>query len=147
MITRNIVEIDNPRWQERALCKDKDPGIFFGGHRTEAKAICNQCPVIKDCLPWILKLESEGNQLPAGVYAATTAAERSKIKLCALEGCYEQRLKDKGSHYRYCSVEHQEESLKIQRREARERLKIRNGASVNPKTNNNEYYLRGRFSG
>ncbi|MGH9086644.1 MAG: WhiB family transcriptional regulator, partial [Acidimicrobiales bacterium] len=40
-------------WEERALCAQTDPELFFpdkGGSTREAKAVCAVCPVAVECL-------------------------------------------------------------------------------------------------
>jgi hypothetical protein len=40
-------------WRDQAACKGCSPAIFFpeqGNSNREAKAICNSCPVQRDCL-------------------------------------------------------------------------------------------------
>lgn len=44
-------------WQERAACRDSDPGIFFperGDNAAVAKAVCLSCPVQAACLEYAL---------------------------------------------------------------------------------------------
>lgn len=57
-----------PRWYERAACLGADPAIFLGqnGMNTryrykKAKAICDSCPVIQECLADAMSI----SELPA----------------------------------------------------------------------------------
>lgn len=50
-------------WRQEAACLHLDPELFFPVGTTgpavvqiqEAKAVCQQCPVIADCLTWALE--------------------------------------------------------------------------------------------
>ena len=60
-------------WQERALCRDYDPEVFFpekGGSSREAKRICSECPVRIECLNYALRRDER-----YGVWGGMTAAE------------------------------------------------------------------------
>ena len=40
-------------WRNRAACAGTDTDLFFDPYRTdEALAICDQCPVVEDCLEY-----------------------------------------------------------------------------------------------
>jgi WhiB family redox-sensing transcriptional regulator len=77
---------DIPDWTEEALCAQTDPAAFFrdSGRCTEAKAVCNACPVREQCLEWALAYESgemAGANYAAcfGVYGGLTGIERRRI--------------------------------------------------------------------
>ncbi|QEU76464.1 WhiB family transcriptional regulator [Streptomyces nitrosporeus] len=65
-----------------SMCRE-DPDLFFPVGTTgpalaqaeEAKAVCRRCPVMEQCLQWVL---AEGPQ--AGIWAATDEAERTKLR-------------------------------------------------------------------
>lgn len=71
-------------WQLIGACRGMDSGIFFhppgerGGARTrranQAKAICQDCPVIGECLEHALRMRE-----PYGVWGGRTEEERAKI--------------------------------------------------------------------
>ncbi len=71
--------VNDFRWQDDALCKDKDPDLFFPGPGEstmgkEAKEICKKCPSVEPCREWAIKHEA------LGVWGATTARERSRLR-------------------------------------------------------------------
>lgn len=57
-------------WWRQGACKDEDPNLFFAAagedqerHRVrarEALAVCDRCPVRKECLAWALAHEEHG---------------------------------------------------------------------------------------
>ena len=66
-------------WMDDGACRlvpDRDR-LFFAGSRVSdaARAVCNSCPVITPCLEHALSTDVEG------VWAATSKAERSRIRL------------------------------------------------------------------
>ena len=72
-------ELTGPeRWQDRALCAEVDPEIFFpekGGSTREAKAVCRVCEVRADCLEFIMQ---PGNADAArfGIWGGLSERER-----------------------------------------------------------------------
>ena len=70
-------------WRSRSACLDEDPELFFpvgstgpALERTErAKAICQACPVVAECLEWAL----ESNQ-DAGVWGGLSEDERRALR-------------------------------------------------------------------
>lgn len=65
-------------WQERGLCRQTDPGLFFpllGEGVREAKKICGGCEVKDTCLEYALQRD-EGY----GVWGGYSTAEREQIK-------------------------------------------------------------------
>jgi WhiB family redox-sensing transcriptional regulator len=86
-------------WQNRARCReDTDPDLFFApfepgspryAHlvtkdqrekarekdRNRAKALCRACPVIADCLKYVLD-----NEIQDGIWGATTPADRTRLR-------------------------------------------------------------------
>ncbi len=75
---------DNWDWQVRAACRGLDASVFFhpdnerGAARlrreTQAKAICESCPVRQRCLDWALSVRE-----PSGVWGGKSAAERDAL--------------------------------------------------------------------
>ncbi|WP_155054538.1 WhiB family transcriptional regulator [Streptomyces blattellae] len=65
-------------WQADALCRSKDPELFFDGSReTEAKEVCHACPVLADCRNLVMDTERGWNlYLRAGIVAELTPSER-----------------------------------------------------------------------
>lgn len=73
------------RWQDKAACKGMDPIIFFGPEYAEtvkekrdredkAKAVCEICPVKKDCLEYALDAKE-----PYGIWGGLTELERKAL--------------------------------------------------------------------
>lgn len=65
-------------WQERALCATTDPEAFFpekGGSTREAKKICINCEVRKECLEYALEHDER-----FGVWGGLSERERRRIK-------------------------------------------------------------------
>jgi WhiB family transcriptional regulator, redox-sensing transcriptional regulator len=74
-------------WQQNALCRADDGGVFFPPahfeHKPErearearARAICAGCPVRRPCLEWAL-----GTQEPYGVWGGCSETERKQLLL------------------------------------------------------------------
>lgn len=70
-------------WLDRAACKGQPVELFFYiepggmfGKGDAAKQICNQCPVIHECLTDALKVHHRDQY---GVFGGKTALERQKI--------------------------------------------------------------------
>ena len=70
-------------WRTRSACLDEDPELFFPVGSTgpaleqteRAKAICQACPVVAECLEWAL----ESNQ-DAGVWGGLSEDERRALR-------------------------------------------------------------------
>ena len=64
-------------WVARGICYGADPGIFFPPRHdpgTEAKRICQHCPVLDECLDYAL----QAGEL--GVWGGKTEAERRTLR-------------------------------------------------------------------
>ena len=64
-------------WQERALCAEVDPELFFpdkGGSTKEAKSICARCDVRVECLEFALE-----NNERFGIYGGLSERERRRL--------------------------------------------------------------------
>lgn len=66
-------------WQDRALCREVDPELFFpdkGDHlaATDAKRVCAGCPVRFECLTLALQLRER-----FGVWGGLSESERRAI--------------------------------------------------------------------
>lgn len=67
-----------PVWQERALCAQIDPELFFpekGGSTKEAKRICSRCEVKPECLTYALNHDER-----FGIYGGMSERERRLLK-------------------------------------------------------------------
>lgn len=82
----------DPNWRLRAACRGLHPNLFHGERGDSyayrhAIGICNgdpvenipPCPVLSDCLTWILE-EYSGDHDAYGIYAGTTPNQRSMIR-------------------------------------------------------------------
>jgi WhiB family transcriptional regulator, redox-sensing transcriptional regulator len=68
-------------WQEQALCAYVDPDVFFpekGGSSREAKRICAQCTVQRECLDYAL-----ANDERFGIWGGLSERERRRLKKLA----------------------------------------------------------------
>jgi WhiB family redox-sensing transcriptional regulator len=67
---------DFPDWRNEAACKGSSQDIFFPEPKNpkQAKLICQQCPVIFECLEYALAANEEH-----GVWGGTTSTERKTI--------------------------------------------------------------------
>lgn len=65
-------------WQENALCAFVDPEVFFpekGGSSREAKRICAECTVQRDCLEYALE-----NDERFGIWGGLSERERRRLR-------------------------------------------------------------------
>lgn len=80
---RTLVAHDpDPSWRSRAACRGLDPGLFFpeiGETAAEAKAICAQCPVARQCLDFALV-----NAETEGVWGGVTPRARRPLRRALL---------------------------------------------------------------
>lgn len=67
-------------WKERAACRGMETNIFFPMGRpaeaadSAAREVCARCPVIRPCLDWALKHETDG------FWAGTSPRDRYKLR-------------------------------------------------------------------
>ncbi len=77
--TWNLLDgLDQPDWQERALCAQTDPEAFFpekGGSTREAKRICAGCEVRAECLEYALAFDER-----FGIWGGLSERERRRLK-------------------------------------------------------------------
>ena len=72
------------KWRERAACRGMGPDLFFPGRGAlpaeyeAAKEFCRECPVINECLDYVLT-ENDGYNTP-GIWAATTQRQRRRMR-------------------------------------------------------------------
>ncbi len=67
-----------PAWQRRAACRGKGTDPWFPTTREAediARAVCEPCPVRRDCLAYAL-----GDRELVGIWAGTDAAERRRMR-------------------------------------------------------------------
>jgi WhiB family redox-sensing transcriptional regulator len=72
------VAVEEPEWQDRALCAQTDPEAFFpekGGSTREAKRICQGCDVRSECLEYALAHDER-----FGIWGGLSERERRKLK-------------------------------------------------------------------
>jgi WhiB family redox-sensing transcriptional regulator len=75
------VIVEEPNWQERALCAQTDPEAFFpekGGSTREAKKVCLGCDVRAECLDYAI-----ANGEKFGIWGGLSERERRKLKVKA----------------------------------------------------------------
>jgi WhiB family redox-sensing transcriptional regulator len=71
-------------WRDRAACRTEDPELFFSvgttgpalDQLTEAKSVCQRCPVAGECLAWALDTDQR-----AGVWGGLSEDER-RLRQC-----------------------------------------------------------------
>lgn len=76
--------MENYEWQTRGNCVGTDTELFFLPYNIrgeekrqrimQAKAVCNGCPVIQECLDFALRTEE-----PYGIWGGKSEEERQKI--------------------------------------------------------------------
>jgi WhiB family redox-sensing transcriptional regulator len=72
-----------PAWRNKAACLDADPELFFPSGSTgaalmqieQAKAVCKQCPVMRECRQWALETGQQD-----GVWGGMSEEERRRVK-------------------------------------------------------------------
>jgi len=70
-------------WRHLAACREEDPELFFPIGTTgpallqieQAKAVCEGCAVIDDCLSWAMESGQD-----SGVWGGTSEEERFALK-------------------------------------------------------------------
>jgi hypothetical protein len=134
MSIANLLGIEIPIWQKYAKCREFTSDIFFPnkGERRKiatAKAVCNVCTVRKQCLEWIVGIESVEGEAP-GIYGGLLRNERRQLKICKYKDC--KKLRTTG---RFCSDFHRQASLldaqKASKKRQKETLK---GLGIHGKT-------------
>jgi WhiB family redox-sensing transcriptional regulator len=72
--------LDND-WMRRAACLDHEPEVFFPpgpsayAHIAQARAVCRDCPVVRDCLRVAL-----ADPTLVGVWGGTSEVERAELR-------------------------------------------------------------------
>ena len=77
---RNKFSAAVPEWMARKACVGVDPDMFFCDENKresvdDAKAICETCPVVSECLSWAYSTGSD-----YGIFGGMTAKERRKLR-------------------------------------------------------------------
>ena len=70
-------------WQDKALCAQVDPEIFFpdkGGSTRNPKRVCAMCEVRAECLDYALTHEDAGR---FGIWGGFSERERRRLKRVA----------------------------------------------------------------
>ena len=73
-----VAAVDDLGWQDRALCGQVDPEIFFvdkGGSTRDAKRVCQGCEVRDACLEYAL-----ANDERFGIWGGLSERERRRLK-------------------------------------------------------------------
>jgi WhiB family redox-sensing transcriptional regulator len=63
-------------WRAGALCADRDPNLWFSPgalEHKEAKRVCRQCPVRRDCLTYAMDMPVDH-----GIWGGLTERERRR---------------------------------------------------------------------
>ena len=74
--------VEEPGWQERALCAQTDPEAFYpekGGSTRDAKKVCLVCDVRQDCLEYALE-----NDERFGIWGGLSERERRRLRKLAV---------------------------------------------------------------
>ena len=77
VLDTELDEVEDPGWQERALCAQTDPEAFFpekGGSTREAKRVCSGCSVRAECLESALE-----NDERFGIWGGLSERERRRL--------------------------------------------------------------------
>lgn len=77
-VVRDIGDTAELGWQDRALCAETDPEIFFpekGGSVRDPKRVCARCEVRAECLEYAMDTGQ-----PYGVWGGLTERERRRLK-------------------------------------------------------------------
>lgn len=64
-------------WMEFAACRQVDAELWFpevGSSATAAKRICQQCPVLEQCLAYALENQEKG------IWGGTSEKQRQKLR-------------------------------------------------------------------
>lgn len=65
-------------WQDKALCAEVDPELFFpekGGSSRAAKRVCRSCEVRAECLRYALERDER-----FGIFGGMSERERRRVK-------------------------------------------------------------------
>jgi WhiB family redox-sensing transcriptional regulator len=69
--------MDHMAWQDKGACRGLETAVFYPDPEedgTEAKAVCDRCPVRQPCLEWALS-----NREKEGVWGGCNERERRRI--------------------------------------------------------------------
>jgi WhiB family redox-sensing transcriptional regulator len=79
-ITLTAAEAAELGWQDKALCAEVDPELFYpekGGSTRDPKRICAMCEVREPCLDYALTHEDVGR---FGIWGGTSERERRVLR-------------------------------------------------------------------
>ena len=81
---RVLPRLHPPLWMEDAACGQIGPDLFFNPdsiktHFTEARLICQRCPVTAACIQWGLQVDRDGGGYRYGVYGGLTPDQRAAL--------------------------------------------------------------------
>lgn len=70
-------------WRAKAACRDEDSELFFPNGNTgsvltqiqQTKAVCQQCPVITECLEWALETSQQD-----GIWGGKSEDDRRALR-------------------------------------------------------------------
>jgi WhiB family redox-sensing transcriptional regulator len=77
------LSIERDDWREHSACRDTDPDLFFPVGTTgpaieqieNAKAVCRQCDVQRECLDYALATNQD-----SGIWGGTSEEERRALR-------------------------------------------------------------------
>lgn len=65
-------------WMELAACRDRTDVDWYADEMSvEAAALCDACPVLRDCLAYALDRESKCD---VGIWGGTTLRDRDQLR-------------------------------------------------------------------
>ena len=82
------VSVTREKWLSQAACRGMSPNLFFPEHENgrvrlkvdpQAKAACENCPVLEQCRDWSIKHEAHGYQ--GGLTEQQRAQVRRKLNI------------------------------------------------------------------
>ena len=76
-----LSDVEELAWQERALCAQTDPEVFFpnkGGSTLDARRVCKRCDVVAECLAYALRTNQQD-----GIWGGTSPVQRAKMRRAA----------------------------------------------------------------
>lgn len=94
MTSRTVMQPSRQSFTD-ALCTEVDPDIFFPdpsdlGGIFEAKSICSECPLTRQCLQYAID-----NSLKDGIFGGMTPKERERHRVLRWKADYRQRQRQR----------------------------------------------------
>lgn len=89
-------------WELRAACRREDPDVFFSDRtKKRARAICDSCPVLNECLEAALQREQGvARRLREGIVAGLSGEQRwdlDRVRRTDADAKPKQQAKPKGN--------------------------------------------------